>query len=58
MDEKKLIEQFFEKNFTLFLGFHGQYIFLVDPSIGVHFIDEKQFDEKSTSFEFYFTIKS
>ena len=41
------------KHFTIFSGFYGQYIFLVDPSIGVHFIDSKDFDSKFSGYALF-----
>jgi predicted double-glycine peptidase len=39
-----------EKHFTIYTGFYGQYIFLLDPSIGIHFISDKDFDNKFSGF--------
>ena len=42
-----------QKHFTLFIGSYGQYIFLSDPSIGVHFIDNKEFDSKFSGYALF-----
>ena len=42
-----------QKHFTLFIGSYGQYIFLSDPSIGVHFIDNNDFDSKFSGYALF-----
>ncbi len=42
-----------QKHFTIFTGFYGQYLFLVDPSIGVHFIDSHDFDSKFSGYALF-----
>ncbi len=42
-----------QKHFTLFIGSYGQYIFLSDPSIGVHFIDNNEFDSKFSGYALF-----
>jgi len=42
-----------QKHFTIFTGFYGQYLFLVDPSIGIHFIDDKDFENKFSGYALF-----
>jgi len=42
-----------QKHFTIFSGFYGQYFFLVDPSIGVHFIDNIDFNSKFSGYALF-----
>ncbi|NMC67227.1 MAG: hypothetical protein GYA61_03280 [Spirochaetales bacterium] len=39
-----------DKHFTIFTGFYGQYLFLLDPSIGIQFISDKEFDSKFSGY--------
>ncbi len=40
-------------HFIIFTGFYGQYLFLVDPSIGQYFIEESEFDSKFSGYALF-----
>lgn len=42
-----------EKHFTIFSGFYGQYFFLVDPSIGIHFMNSYDFNSKFSGYALF-----
>jgi hypothetical protein len=50
LDEKILHFEKLQKHFTLFIGSYYKYIFLSDQSIGVRFIDNRDFDSKFSGY--------